>query len=117
MTVTVNGTDITPYIAFGGLGREVRRISNEIVTMDGTKHRAVKATKIDRTITFRTMNDSELHDVMGVFEENSVELVIEDYVRGSIVQNMLVQDYSNGLLVVRENESIWLGASVKLQEV
>lgn len=116
MTLTVNGHDITPYIAARGLQRTRRDVTSELVTMDGVTHRAIISSKTDLTITLQTMDESTLRTVLGWFEGTGINVSYSDIVNGNMELTMMLDGYTNGIAVVVGNAAYWDGATIALRE-
>ena len=120
MTLTVNGVDLTPYVAFGG----IKWARNEIDapdsgrTMDGVMHRGRVTTKIRLDITCRPLEKSELGIVLNAIQPEYVSVTYDDPLFGD---GRTVTMYSNNnsvqfAIIQRNGQEWWQGSSFPLIE-
>ena len=93
MTLTIDGVDMTPYIAYGGLkwSRNDIEAPNTGRAMNGLMYRGRVATKIRLDITCRLLTASELSTVLNAILPEFVTVVYNDPMLGTVTKTM----YSN----------------------
>ena len=120
MTFLINGTDITPYIAFGGLKWQRADVDgpNAGRTLDGTMVRDRRATKIRWDVTCRPLIASELATVLTLIQPEFVTLQYLDPVTNTIISG---QFYANNFptqfcMITRGGLEYWTGLTFPLIE-
>lgn len=93
MTVIINGTDVTNYIAYNGLKWQRNDIDspNTGRDMSGTMHRGRVSTKIRLDITCRALKATELRTLLNLIYPEYVTVTYDDPMEGTVVKTM----YSN----------------------
>ena len=93
MTLTINGVDMTPYIAYGGLKWQRYDIDSPDTgrSMDGLMYRGRVATKIRLDITCRLLKIEELRVVLNTILPEYVMVTYDDPMLGTVTKTM----YSN----------------------
>lgn len=120
MTFTINGTDIVPFIAQGGIKWQRNDIESPGAgrTMDGLMHRGRVSTKIRLDITCRALLASELQTVLNIIGLLTVTVVYDDPMYGRVTKTM----YSNNnpasfFFIDEKGDERWTGISFPLIEV
>lgn len=111
MTLTINGVDIIPFVAYNGFAYLHSDIdaSDSGRTMDATMHRGRVASKIRLDITCRPLKDSEARIVLSAIQPEWVTVVFTDPMTGTDVTKTM---YSNNrkasfLIAKRNGENLW----------
>ena len=93
MTLTINGVDMVPYIAYRGLKWQRNDVDspNTGRTMDATMQRGRVATKIRLDITCRLLTADELRTVLNTIYPEFVTVTYDDPMYGQVTKTM----YSN----------------------
>ena len=93
MTLTINGVDIVPYIAYGGFKWQRNDIDSPETgrSLDGLMHRGRVTTKIRLDITCRLLTTEELRVVLNTIQPEYVTVGYDDPMYGYVVKTM----YSN----------------------
>lgn len=119
MTLTINGVDITDYIAYGGLkwSRNDIDAPNTGRAMNGLMYRGRVATKIRLDITCRLLNQTELSTVLNLILPEYVTVTYDDPMLGTTTKTM----YSNNNPAVYQlhrpsGEELWSGVTFPLVE-
>lgn len=120
ITVKINGTDITPYIAFGGLkwGHSDIDAAGSGRTMDGIMHRGRVASKVRLDVTCRPLTTAEASIVLTLIEPEWVTVQYTDPMKNAVIRKTM---YSNnrtaGYLIHRPSEGdLWKLESFPLIE-
>lgn len=120
MTLTVNGIDITPYIAFRGLKWQRNDVDGWDAgrAMDGVMYRQRIGTKIRLDITCRPMKTSEISVVLNAIQPEYVTVTYDDPLYGN---NRTATFYSNNnpasFLIKKDNgDEYWDSVSFPLVE-
>ena len=118
MTLSISGTDITPYIAFGGVKWSRGDVdgANAGRTQDGTLERDRVAIKYRWDITCRPLTASELSTILTLIEPEFVSVAYTDPKDNTV---KTAQYYSNNFpatyLIRRSNgEELWSGLTFPL---
>lgn len=119
MRLTINGVDVVPYIAQGGVkwSRNDIDAPNTGRTMDGTMHRGRVTTKIRLDITCKPLKASELNIVLNAIYPEYVTVNYDDPMYGYVQKTM----YSNNnpasyLLPQLDGDDLWTGVTFPLVE-
>lgn len=119
MTLTVNGVDMIPYIAFGGLKWQRNDIEAPGTgrTMDGTLMRGRIATKIRMDITCKALTAAELSIVLNAIYPTFVTVTYDDPMYGRSIKTM----YSNNnpasfMMIDDKGVEKWTGVTFPLIE-
>ena len=93
MTLKINGVDITPYIAYGGLKWSRNDIDdpNTGRAMDGKMYRGRVATKIRLDVTCKMLTASEVMTILNLILPEYVSVTYDDPMLGTVTKQM----YSN----------------------
>jgi len=93
MTFTINGIDMTPYVAYGGFKWQRYDVEspNSGRSLDGLMHRGRVSTKIKLEITCRPLKSDELSIVLNAILPEFVSVTYSDPMYGTITKTM----YSN----------------------
>lgn len=121
--VTINGTDITDFIAYRGIKWSYRYVNgkNGGLTLAGVTQLDVLATKSDLQITCVPMNYSDAQTVLGAISDPSVTVTYDDPLLGTVTKTM--HPSSQGAAFLNEDELsgsaqiMWDGVSFKLEEL
>ena len=120
MTLRINGTDITPYIAYQGLKWQRSDVDapRSGRTEDGLMHRARRATKIRLDVTCRPLKAAEAKIVLSLIMPQWVSVQYYDVQQGAVVTKQM---YSNNnpasyLLKKRDGTEWWGGITFPLIE-
>lgn len=118
MEFKINGTDITPYIAFGGLQWQREDVDgpNAGRGMDATMIRDRIATKIRWDVTCRPLTGEELNLILSKIQPEFVALQYWDPITGDVLTG---QFYSNNipasfLIKRRDGTELWGGVTFPL---
>lgn len=118
MTFSINGTDITPYIAFGGLAWQRADVDgpNAGRTMNGDMVRDRIATKVRWDVTCRPLKSAELSVVLQAIQPEYVTLNYTDPVTATEQSTVF---YSNNIPVSFSHitpggEEWWIGLTFPL---
>lgn len=120
MTFTINGTDIVPYIAQGGIKWQRSDIESPGAgrTMDGLMHRGRVALKIRLDITCRALTASELQTVLNLIGYEVVTVTYDDPMYGRVTKTMYSNNNPASFLFIKDNgEETWTGITFPLIEV
>ena len=119
MYIAINGTDITPYIAYGGLKwtRSDIDAPNTGRAMNGLMYRGRVATKIRLDVTCRLLNATELNMVLNLILPEYVTVTYDDPMYGRVTKTM----YANNNPAVYQlhrpsGEELWGGVTFPLVE-
>lgn len=118
MTFAINGVDITPFIAYGGLKWQRADVdgANAGRTLDGTMIRDRRATKIRWDVTCRPLTGAELATVLSLIEPEFVMLNYSNPVTNSVTSG---QFYANNFPVqlahiTKDGVEYWSGLTFPL---
>ena len=119
MTLTVNGVDMTKYIAYGGIKWQRYDVDspNSGRAMDSKMYRGRISTKIRLDITCRLLTASEVHTVLNAILPEYVTVTYDDPMLGTVTKQM----YSNNNPAVYEMKKsngmeYWSGVTFPLIE-
>lgn len=110
MTLTVDGVDLTPYIAFNGIKWSRNDVDgpNAGRTMDGTMQRDRVATKIRLDITFHALTDSQLSIVLNALEPEYITVTYTDPMFGERTMEAYSNNHPASVLIQSANgEWLW----------
>lgn len=120
MTLSINGTDITPYIAFGGIKWQRNDIDapNTGRALDALMYRGRIATKMRLDITCRPMTAPELRTLLALIQPEYVTVTYYDPMLGDRTG---IEFYSNNhpaaYLITKPNgDEYWTGITFPLIE-
>ena len=93
MTFRINGTDMTPYVAYGGFKWQRYDVDdpNTGRAMNGLMYRGRVATKIRLDITCKPLKKEELRTVLNLILPEYVSVTYDDPMLGVVTKTM----YSN----------------------
>ena len=93
MTLTIDGVDMTPFIAYGGVKWQRNDIDSPDTgrTLDGVMHRGRISTKIRLDVTCRPLRSDEVRTVLNTILPEYVSVTYDDPMYGRITKTM----YSN----------------------
>lgn len=112
MTLTVNGVNMVPYVAYQGLKWQRADVEAPDAgrTLDGIMHRGRVSTKIRLDVTCRPLTASEAHIVLQAIQPEWVTVVYDDPQSGTTVTKTM---YSNNIpaqfLIRHKNGTEWWG--------
>lgn len=119
MTLTIDGVDITNYIAYGGLKWSRQDIDSPDTgrAMNGLMYRGRVSTKIRLDITCRLLNATELQTVLNLILPEYVTVTYDDPMLGTVTKTM----YANNNPAVYQlhrpsGEELWSGVTFPLIE-
>ena len=119
MTVKINGTDITDFIAYNGLKWQRYDVDDPDTGRDmaGTMHRGRVATKIRLDVTCRPMYAEELRQLLNLILPEFVQVTYDDPMYGRTTKVM----YSNNNPAAYQQRytsgrELWTGISFPLVE-
>lgn len=119
MTFTINGVDMTPYIAYGGLkwSRNDIDAPNTGRAMNGLMYRGRVATKIRLDVTCRPLTSDELRLVLNTIQPEYVTVTYDDPMYGLVTKTMYA---NNNPAVFQLNKDdgrqYWSGVTFPLVE-
>jgi len=119
MILTVNGVDITPFIASGGIkwSRNDIEAPNTGRTMDGTMMRGRVTTKIRLDITCIPLVASDLSTVLNAIYPEFVTVRYTDPMYGTRIVTMYSNNNPASFLVKKPNgDEYWTGITFPLIE-
>ena len=99
--IKINGTDITDYIAYGGVKWSRNDIDgpNAGRSMSGLMIRDRVATKIRLDITCRPLKDSELSVLLNLLLPEFISVTYEDPMYGTVTKTMYANNNSAQFLI------------------
>jgi len=119
MTLTINGLDITPYIAYGGLKWQRNDVdgTDSGRAMDAFMYRDRISTKIRLDITCKPLRSDEIRLVLNAIYPEYVTVIYDDPMYGTVTKTM----YSNNnpaTYQIRKSNGIeyWSGVTFPLIE-
>jgi len=119
MILTINGVDITPFIASGGIkwSRNDIEAPNTGRTMDGTMMRGRVTTKIRLDITCIPLVASDLSTVLNAIYPEFVTVRYTDPMYGTRIVTMYSNNNPASFLVKKPNgDEYWTGITFPLIE-
>ena len=119
MILTINGVDITPFIASGGIkwSRTDIEAPNTGRTMDGTMMRGRVTTKIRLDITCIPLIASDLATVLNAIYPEFVTVRYTDPMYGTCIVTMYSNNNPASFLVTKPNgDEYWTGITFPLIE-
>ena len=119
MTLTINGVDMLPFIAYQGLKWQRSDVEAPDAgrTLDGIMHRGRVATKIRLDVTCRPLTASEASTVLNAILPEFVSVTYTDPMSGLVTKTM----YSNNnpasfLMRKSDGTEYWSGITFPLIE-
>ena len=119
MTLTIDGYDITKYIAKGGIKWQRQDVDVDAGrTMDGLMHRGRVATKIRLDITCRPMTTTETRDLLPRLLPESVYVTYDDPMYGVVGKQMYANNHpAEYLMQMVGGKEYWSGITFPLIEM
>lgn len=120
MTIEIDGTDITNYIAYQGLKWTRNDIDspNSGRTLDGTMHRGRVATKVRLDITCRPLTSNELKTLLNAIYPEYIDVVYDDPMEGRVSKRMYSNNNPASYCIMKEDGTEWWnGVTFPLIEV
>lgn len=119
MYLTINGVDMVPYIAYGGLKwtRSDIDAPNTGRAMNGLMYRGRVATKIRLDVTCRLLNSSELSIVLNAIKPEYVTVEYDDPMDGRVIKTMYANN-NPAVYQLHKNDGAewWSGVTFPLVE-
>lgn len=120
MILTIDGTDITPYIAFGGVKWQRSDVDGEGAgrTLDGNLRRNRVATKIRLDITCRPLTASEAAIVLSAIMPEWVTVVYTDPQAGTELSKKMYANNNPATYAIKRKDGTewWSGIAFPLIE-
>lgn len=120
MTLTINGVNVVPYIAYQGLKWSRNDVESPDAgrTLDGIMHRGRVATKIRLDVTCRPLKKAELHTLLGAIYSETVTVVYDDPQFGMRTATMYSNNNPAEYCMKKKNgEEYWYNITFPLVEV
>ena len=118
ISLKINGTDLTDFLAPKGLKRTKRIVMQSVTTMDGTEHVAKVATKYDWTIKFRSLTDTELETIETAMADGAYfEAIVEDPVNGTSVHLLKMPNRPIAFLAPERDDDWWTPSELTCTEL
>ena len=118
MILTINGTDIVPYIAFGGIKWQRSDVDGEGAgrTLDGNMRRNRVATKIRLDITCRPLTAKEAAIVLSLIMPEWVTVVYTDPQAGATLSTQMYANNNTATYAIlrRDGTECWSGITFPL---
>ena len=113
MTLMIDGVDMTPYIAYGGIKWSRNDVDgpNAGRTLDGTMQRDRKATKIRLDITFTPLSEDDLAAVLNALLPEYVMVTYDDPMYGL----RTMEAYSNNnpaTILIKNTHNKWVWTEI-----
>ena len=119
MYLTINGVNVVPYIAYGGLkwSRNDIDAPNTGRAMNGLMYRGRVATKIRLDITCRLLKTDELHTILNLIQPEYVTVTYDDPLLGRVTKTMYANN-NPAVYQVHKNDGTewWSGVTFPLVE-
>lgn len=118
MTFKIDGTDITPYIAYNGLKWSRNDVDgpNAGRSLDGVMHRDYISTKVRWDVTCIPLTSSQLSTILALIAPQSVTLEYTDPVTGTDVTGTFYSNNFPATMVTSGNSGLWTGLDFPLIE-
>ena len=119
MTLMIDGVDMTPYIAYGGLkwSRNDIEAPNTGRAMNGLMYRGRVATKIRLDITCRLLKADELRTVLQTIYPEFVSVTYDDPMYGRVTKTMYSNNNPASYQIKKPNGTeYWSGVTFPLIE-
>lgn len=109
MRLLIDGINIVPYIAFGGLkwSRNDVEAPDSGRTLDGLMHRARVDTKIRLDITCRLLKASELSIVLNAILPEYVTVSYDDPMSGYVTKTMYSNNNPASYCILKPDGTEW----------
>ena len=119
MTFTINGIDMTPYVAYGGLKWQRYDIDSPDTgrAMNGLMYRGRVATKIKLEVTCKPLTSTELSTVLNAILPEYVSVNYDDPMLGNVTKTMYSNNNPASYLIKKPSGvEYWSGISFPLVE-
>lgn len=118
-SLSVDGMDLTPYIADGGIDFESNDIdaANSGRDKDGTMRRLKVARKAKLKVTLRTLPHESLAPILRALGPQEVAVTYLDPMSGWRTSFFYCSSYTTGTLQARDGVTLRKGATFSLVEV
>ena len=120
MTFRIDGIDIAPYIAFGGVKWQRNDVDapNSGRTLDGLMHRGRVASKIRLDVTCRPLKTAEISIVLNAIYPEYVTVEYDDPQAGGIVTRTMYSNNNPATFLMRKKngDEYWSEISFPLIE-
>ena len=120
MTLTINGTNVVPWIAYGGIKWQRNDIEAADAgrTMDGVMHRGRVSTKMRLDITCVPMKASDLSTLLNLIYPEYVTVTYDDPMQGQVTKRMYSNNNPASFLMIKpDGTEWWSGVTFPLIEV
>lgn len=121
MTLQIDGLDITPYVAFGGLQWQREDLEGPDAGRDltGTLRRNRLTTKVRLDVTCRPLTGSEASTLLTAILPEYVLVTYFDPQEGKTVTKRMYSDNNPATFALRQEDGteLWSGISFPLTEV
>jgi hypothetical protein len=111
MTLTINGVDIVPFVAFGGLAYLHSDIDapDSGRTLDAQMHRGRVASKVRLDVTCKPLTTAEVQTVLNAIKPEWVTVVYTDPMLGTnVTKTMYSNNRKASFLLHRSNgQDMW----------
>ena len=119
MYLTINGVNVVPYIAYGGLkwSRNDIDAPNTGRAMNGLMYRGRVTTKIRLDVTCRLLKTDELHTILNLIYPEYVTVTYDDPMLGRVTKTMYANN-NPAVYQVHKNDGTewWSGVTFPLVE-
>lgn len=119
MTFTINGVDMTPFVAYGGFKWQRYDVDdpNTGRSLDGLMYRGRVATKIRLDITCKPLIAEDLHTVLNLILPEYVTVVYDDPMYGRTTKTMYSNNNPASYLIKKPSGlEYWSGITFPLVE-
>lgn len=109
MTLSVNGVDMLPYVAYKGLKWQRNDVEAPDAgrTLDGVMHRGRVATKIRLDVTCRPLRTSEANIVLQAVQPEFVSVTYDDPLYGTVTKTMYSNNIPASFAVIHKDGTEW----------
>lgn len=118
MVLNINGTDMVPYIAYGGLAWQRADVDgpNAGRTLDAEMHRDRVAIKIRWDVTCRPVTAAELSKILTAVEPEYVTVQYTDPVTNTVKTGTFYSNNipANFMMITRGGVEYWTGVTFPL---
>lgn len=119
MTFMINGTDMTPFVAFGGFKWQRYDVDDPDTgrSLDGLMYRGRISTKIRLDITCKPLESAELRTVLNVILPEFVTVIYDDPMYGRVTKTMYSNNNPASYLIRKPSgKEYWSGITFPLIE-
>ena len=111
MTLTVNGVDMVPFVAYQGLKWQRNDVESPDAgrTLDGIMHRGRVATKIRLDVTCRPLKTWEANTVLQAIQPEFVTVTYDDPLLGSVTKTMYSNNIPASFAIRHKDGTEWWG--------